>query len=117
MRRLGIHSLGCLLLLLAAVACADRERASMEPALKQNLKTLRVLIDQYRLDQGHPPPTLGALVDRGYVRMVPYDPITRRNDTWIETRAPGENGAPSGIIAVHSGASGLARDGTRYADW
>ncbi len=118
MRRLRLHSFGRLLLLLLAVAgCEGRERATMEPVLKTHLKTLRDLIDQYQGDQGHPPPTLGALVDRGYIRRVPYDPITRRNDTWIETRAPGEGGCPAGIVAVHSGASGLASDGTRYADW
>lgn len=89
----------------------------MEPALRQNLNALRDIIEQYRSDQGHPPPTLAALVDRGYVRIVPYDPITRRNDTWIETRAPGESGCPSGIVEVHSGAPGKASDGTRYADW
>jgi general secretion pathway protein G len=117
MRRPRFHAIGCILLLLAVAGCADRELASMEPALRQNLQTLRDLIEQYRSDQGHPPPTLGALVDRGYIRFVPYDPITRRNDTWIETRASGEGCGPSGIVEVHSGASGLARDGTRYADW
>jgi hypothetical protein len=78
---------------------------------------LRLLIEQYRSDHGLPPPTLGALVDQGYIRWVPYDPITRRNDIWIETREPGEGGCAPGIVQVHSGASGRAHDGTRYADW
>jgi general secretion pathway protein G len=89
----------------------------MEPTLRTNLKVLRELIDQYRGDQGHPPPTLGALVDQGYIRLIPYDPIPRRNDTWIEVRQPGEGGRPGGIVDVHSGAAGRAQDGTRFADW
>jgi general secretion pathway protein G len=109
-------SFGCLLLL-ALAGCAGSERASMESTLRIHLKTLRDLIDQYRGDQGHPPPTLGALVDRGYIRLVPYDPITRRNDTWIEIREPGQAGGPPGIVDVRSGATGRARDGTSYADW
>lgn len=89
----------------------------MEPTLRNHLKVLRELLQQYRGDQGHFPPTLGALVDKRYIRLLPYDPITRRNDTWIEVREPGEDGCPGGIVDVHSGASGRARDGTRYADW
>lgn len=111
------HGFGCLLLLLAVAGCEGSDRASMELTLRNNLKVLRDLIGQYRGDLGHPPPTLRALVDRGYIRLVPYDPITRRNDTWIEIRESGENGDPPGIVEVHSGAAGRARDGTRYADW
>ena len=115
MRR-RFHSFGCLLLL-ALTGCASSDRAAMEPALRTHLKTLRDLIDQYRGDHGHPPPTLAALVDQGYIRQLPYDPITRRNDTWIEIRGPGEGGGSPGIVDVRSGATGRARDGTRYADW
>ena len=111
------HPFWCLLLLLAAAGCYGSDRASMEPVLRNNLKTLRDLLAQYREDQRHPPPTLEALVEKGYIRLVPYDPITRRNDTWIEIREPGEAGGRPGIVEVHSGATGRARDGTRYADW
>jgi general secretion pathway protein G len=115
MRR-RFRSFGCLLLL-ALAGCAGSDRASREPALRNHLKVLRDLIEQYRGDHGNPPPRLGALVDQGYIRLIPYDPITRRNDTWIEIREPGESGGPPGIVNVRSGATGRARDGTRYADW
>lgn len=62
MRR-QFHSFGCLLVLFAVAGCDGSDRASMEPALRNNLKALRDLIEQYRGDQGHPPPTLEALVD------------------------------------------------------
>lgn len=116
MRR-RLHAFGCLVLLLAVEGCESSDRASVEPTLRNNLKVIRDLIDQYQGDMGHPPPTLRALVDQGYIRLVPYDPITRRNDTWIEIRVAGKGEDPGGIVDVHSGASGRARDGTRYADW
>jgi len=116
MRR-RFHLFGCLLLLLALAGCAESDRAWMEPTLRNDLKVLRDLIDQYRGDQGHLPPTLGTLVDKGYIRLIPYDPITRRNDTWIEIRETTESGRVPGIVDVRSGAPGRARDGTRYADW
>lgn len=100
---------------------------SKEAVLKTNLRTLRDVIDQHYGDKGRYPPSLDALVEAGYLRRVPNDPITRRNDTWVVVyeevdpdnpplESDGEEAQP-GIIDIHSGAEGVALDGTRYADW
>ncbi len=108
-------------------ALKDLPRRASEAVLKYNLLTLRSTLDQYYGDRGHYPPTLEALVEKGYLRTVPYDPITKSNQTWVliyegevtegsaETDLP-EGGEP-GIMDVKSGSSAIALDGTPYAEW
>ena len=99
-----------------------------EAVLKNDLRALRDVIDQYYADQGNYPPGLEALVEKGYLRKVPIDPITKSADTWqvvleeidpdtqpAETDLP-EGGQP-GVVDVHSGSPALALDGTPYAEW
>ena len=50
--------------------------------LKNNLFTLRTVIDEYTFDKKKAPQTLQDLVTGGYLREVPIDPITG-NDQWI----------------------------------
>lgn len=113
---------------IAMPALKDMPRRANESVLKTNLRTLRDLIDQYYGDQGHYPETLEVLVEKGYVRQIPYDPITKSDATWAlvfeepdplaepaETDLP-EGGGP-GIIDVHSGSPLNALDGTPYATW
>jgi general secretion pathway protein G len=112
-RRFGIF----LLLLTVAGACRDKRVQAAESALKTQLELLRARIDPYRDDQGRYPPTLDALVEAGYIRQIPYDPFTRRNDTWIATKGPAMNDCATGIVHLHSGAAGKAMDDTNYSDW
>jgi general secretion pathway protein G len=85
---------------------------SKETVLRHNLQALRTAIDDYHADHAADPQTLGALVDEKYLRSLPLDPITGRNDSWVETR-----GDRLGVADVHSGAPGVALDGSRYAKW
>ena len=96
--------------------------------LRANLRTMRDVIDQHYGDKGFYPPTLETLVEEGYLRKIPNDPITKRNDTWVlvfdepdpdeppaETEQP--EGEEPGIVDVHSGSERRALDGTPYAEW
>lgn len=98
-----------------------------EAVLKTNLRSLRDVIDQHYGDKGKYPTSLEALVEEGYLRKIPIDPVTKRNDTWVpvyeeidpdnppaETET--EEGKP-GIIDVRSGAPGTSLDGVPYAEW
>ena len=92
-----------------------------EAVLKEDLYTLRDVIDQYFTDKGKYPATLEDLVEAGYIRKVPVDPITGSSDSWqLEMAEMGEDegeDAAGGIYDVHSGASGTALDGTNYSEW
>lgn len=88
-----------------------------EAVLKENLFTLRDVIDQYRADKGKYPDTLQELVDNRYIRKVPVDPFTKSSETWvIVPPEKGEKGE-GGIFDVHSGSDLIALDGTPYNEW
>ncbi|NOZ77854.1 MAG: prepilin-type N-terminal cleavage/methylation domain-containing protein [Acidobacteria bacterium] len=112
---------------IAVPAMKTAPQKAREAALKEDLFTLRSCIDQYLADKGHYPPSLKALVDAGYIRRIPEDPITRSTESWkvvyaesdqdTDLQPPEGQGGGPGIIDVHSGAPGTALDGTTYADW
>src|ERR1044072_6060028 len=55
-------------------------RRSKETVLKQNLFTLRTVIDNYTYDKQKAPQTLQDLVRDGYLRALPMDPITNSTE-------------------------------------
>ena len=87
-----------------------------ESVLRSNLLTIRSVIDQYTYDKEEPPQSLQDLVEEGYLREVPLDPITRSRDTWeliVETGPTGE----SGLFDVKSGSDETSLAGTPYNEW
>jgi general secretion pathway protein G len=110
---------------IAMPALKDVPRKANEAVLKTNLHTLRDVIDQYYGDKGKYPTSLQQLVELGYLRKVPVDPMTKKSDTWVfdyeeasedNPPAEGEEASP-GITDVHSGSPLLALDGSPYRDW
>jgi general secretion pathway protein G len=95
-------------------------RRSKETVLKQNLFTLRTVIDNYTFDKQKAPQSLQDLVSDGYLREVPYDPMTGSNTTWrtvMEDSMQSVSQSEPGIFDVKSGSDKMGLDGTPYADW
>jgi len=97
-------------------------RRAQEAVLKEDLFTLRDLINKYYTDKGKYPASLRTLVEDGYLRTIPIDPMTGSAETWQEIRdMPSyEEMVPNmeyGIIDVHSGSQAKALDGTTYDTW
>src|SRR5689334_22021187 len=93
---------------------------SKESVLRNNLFTLRTMIDEYTIDKQHAPQTLQDLVSEGYLRQVPQDPMTGSDQTWkiiMEDTSIGGANSPPGIFDVKSGSDKTALDGSAYADW
>ncbi len=88
---------------------------SKEAALKQDLHIVRDALDKYYGDTGKFPLVLAELVDKGYLRSIPPDPITDSTKTWIII--PPNDTQQTGIANIRSGAEGKARDGSLYAEW
>jgi general secretion pathway protein G len=86
-----------------------------ETVLRQDLSIMRDAIDKFYSDMENYPITLDELVERRYLRNIPIDPITESNATWIEV--PPFNDEEEGIYDIHSGARGLAMDGSYYEEW
>jgi general secretion pathway protein G len=91
-----------------------------ETVLKDNLRDLRKIIDQYTADKKKAPQSLQDLVDAGYFRQLPIDPITNSNSTWepaTDTAVAAPDQTESGIVDVHSGSSAISSEGTPYNTW
>lgn len=114
-----------LILTIVSIATPMYDRAILrarEAVLRDNLFTMRQLIDQFTLDKQRPPQSLDELVQEGYLRGgVPEDPITRSRDTWrvdFEDVMVGTSQAMPGIVDVHSGSEETSSDGqTLYSSW
>lgn len=84
-----------------------------EAALRQDLFTLRDVIDQHRADQGKYPPSLQSLVSAGYLRAIPKDPFTNSDTSWQEMTDATEGG----VFDVFSGSEFVGTNGTPYNRW
>ena len=93
---------------------------SKEAVLKNNLFTMRMVIDEYTIDKGKAPQSLDDLVQEGYLRAVPMDPITDSDQTWrtiMEDAMSSVSQTEPGIFDVRSGSDKISLDGTAYAEW
>jgi general secretion pathway protein G len=93
---------------------------SKESVLKNNLFTLRTVIDEYTYDKQKAPQSLEDLVSDGYLRQVPVDPMTGTADSWkiiMEDATNTVNQTEPGIFDVRSGSDKTSLEGTPYSDW
>lgn len=92
----------------------DRAR---EATLRTSLNVMRDAIDKYMADQGRYPGSLEELTQRRYLRAVPQDPVTGRDDTWVLLPPPDGALESTGVADVRSGAAGQGSDGRPYASY
>ena len=97
-------------------------KRTREAALKENLFTLRKLINQYLVDKGNYPQSLQTLVDEEYLFRIPVDPMTKSTDTWVEipqvmTMEEMTSGTMPGIMDVQSGSEDINTEGIAYNTW
>ena len=112
-----------LILILASMAVPTYQVAihrAREATLRDDLYTLRSLIDQFTLDKQRPPESLDELVEANYLRGgIPVDPMTRKADWHVDYEEVPLNPQQSvpGVVDVHSGSDELSLDGTPYSSW
>jgi general secretion pathway protein G len=95
-------------------------RHGREAALRQDLWVMRQAIDSYTVDKEKAPQSLDDLVQSGYLKAIPVDPMTGNSDTWMPDTSDSlmtVDETAGGINNVHSGAQGLATDGSSYNTW
>lgn len=108
--------------ILAAIALPNYRVAivqSKEAVLRENLYRLRDLIDQYYVDKGQYPSSLDVLVEEGYLRKLPADPITQEADwTPVFSEPDPDNPAETpGVYDVKSASDAQSLAGTPYNEW
>ena len=92
---------------------------SREAVLKEDLYRFRDLIDQYYADKGKYPASLEALIEDGYLKKMPLDPMTGQAD-WEPVPAESDPDNPTetpGIQDIRSASGQISMAGTPYNEW
>ena len=95
-------------------------RSAKEAALREDLHTLRDAIEQYTEDKEAAPQSLDDLVQAGYLKSLPIDPMTHSNTTWAPDQSDSYSNldqSQTGINDVHSGSDLVGSNGTPYSQW
>ena len=96
-------------------------RHAKEAALKHDLRVMRELIQQYKVDKKKYPESIKGLVEENYLREIPADPITGNHDSWLEVHHectdPDDPNCDPGVVDVKSGAPGNDVDGAPFAEY
>ena len=94
-------------------------RMSRESVLEYNLAMIRERLDQFKSDRNKYPSSLQELVEEGYMREIPEDPLTETRE-WEEVFTdfdPNEPDAELGISDVKSMSQETGSDGKSYSEW
>ncbi|WP_263352784.1 type II secretion system protein [Acidicapsa acidisoli] len=95
-------------------------KAAKEAVLKEDLHIMRNAIDSYTMDKQKAPQSLQDLVDNGYLKSIPTDPMTRATDSWVVDQSDALHSidqSDPGIDDVHSGDQENGSDGQPYSTW
>ncbi len=110
-----------IIVILAAVSVSSYQHIQLkarETILREDLRTMRKMIDQYAADKEKLPQSLDDLVTGQYMREVPIDPITGQAD-WVidmgDDTVSRDGG--TGMVDVHSAAAGEGSDGVPYQEY
>ena len=110
-----------IIIILAAITLPQYQKTIMhtrETVLRDDLRKMRSLIDQFAADKGRLPQSLDELVSEGYMREVPVDPFTGQKDWAISTgEDPNSLQGESGMTDVHSTSTDVSSEGTPYTEW
>ena len=91
-----------------------------EAVLKEDLQTMRAAIDSYTMDKQKAPQSLDDLIQDGYLKSIPEDPMTHSKDTWVTDTSDAMyslDETEPGINDVHSGSDAMGSDGQPYSSW
>ena len=96
-------------------------KSAREAVLREDLHIMRAAIDSYTMDKQKAPQSLDDLIQDGYLRSIPEDPMTHSKETWVtdtsETLSSVDQTDAGGIDDVHSGSEETGTDGQAYSTW
>lgn len=112
-----------IILILIGIAVGRYDKSvqkANEAVLRNNLQTIRTSIDNYTLDKQAAPQSLDDLVQAGYLRSIPTDPMTRARD-WVpqyDTVVLSPEQTSTGMVDIHSNSSRVSPfESTPYNEW
>ena len=95
-------------------------RSAREAVLKEDLHVMRQAIDSYTMDKEKGPQSLDDLVQSGYLKEIPNDPMTHNNTSWVTATSDvleSVDQSEPGINDVHSGSDEVGSNGQPYSGW
>ena len=95
-------------------------KQAREAVLKEDLHVLREAIDSYTMDKQKAPQSLDDLVQEGYLKVIPEDPMTHSTSSWVTDTSDAMHSldeTDSGVDDVHSGSDEAGSDGQPYNTW
>jgi len=93
--------------------------ATKEAVLTHHLSTIRETLERYKTDKKKWPARLSTLVEAGYFKELPTDPMTQ-STTWRETMSAPDPAQPNeerGVEDVNSMSEEIGSDGRSYKEW
>ena len=105
---------------LAIPSFVSAVRSAKEAVLKEDLRVMRSAIDSYTMDKQTAPQSLDDLVQEGYLKVIPEDPMTKSRDSWqteVSDSLHSLDQTDPGIDDVHSGSQEQGTDGQPYSTW
>ena len=111
---LVVMAVVALLLTLALPRYFQSIEVSKETILVENLRITRDAIDKFYADVGRYPDSLEELVEKKYLRSMPYDPVAESSERWIIAAPP--NDLKGSVYDLRSGAPGAARSGKPFGE-
>ena len=114
-----------ILLILISIAVPQYRssvKRARESVLRQDLFTMRSVISQYTLDKQKMPQSGDDLVQNGYLKQIPTDPITNQSNWNWHTADEGTIMSPDeqdqgGIDDVYSSSNDIGTDGVAYSQY
>lgn len=108
--------------ILLSMAVANYQQSiqrARDATMRQNLFTLREVIQEFTLDKQRAPQSLEEISQAGYLKEIPIDPCTNQRD-WAVVQedvlmAVDQN--QPGINDVHSICPLRSSDGKPYSEW
>ena len=105
---------------LAIPSYVSAVKHAREAVLLEDLHIMRSAIDSYTMDKQKGPQSLDDLVQNGYLRAIPVDPMTHSADTWVTDNSNAMyslDETDPGIDDVHSGSNDTGSNGQPYSSW
>ena len=97
-------------------------RRARESVLRQDLFAMRSVLSQYTLDKQKMPQSADDLVQAGYLKQIPTDPMTNQVNWNWHTADQGTIMSPDeqdegGIDDVYSSSNDIGTDGVAYSQY
>jgi general secretion pathway protein G len=115
-----VMAIMAILTTLAVMSYTVAVKHAKEAVLREDLQVMRTAIQSYTMDKEKAPQSLDDLVQSGYLRKIPVDPMTQSSDTWVTDSSQDMyslDETDPGVDNVHSGSSETGSNGQPYSSW